>query len=146
MEIVASEAAALSPGALIAKVDIESAYRLVPVHPDNRSLLGLRLGDKLYIDPILCERALSTLVGNCMELGIPLATHKTEGPATSIKFLGIVIDTEVGELRLPADKLAHLRSLVADWVGRKACNRKEMESLVGHLNHACKVFAQVGHS
>ena len=33
----------------------------------------------------------------------------------------------------------HLRSLVADWAGRKACNRKELESLVGHLNHACKV-------
>ena len=67
-----------------------------------------------------CERALSTLVGKCTEIGIPLATHKTEGPATSIKFLGIVIDTEVGELRLPADKLAHLWSLVADWAGRKA--------------------------
>ena len=53
VEIVASEAAALGPGALIAKVDIESAYRLVPVHPDDRSLLGLRLGDKLYIDPML---------------------------------------------------------------------------------------------
>ena len=41
VEIVASEAAALGPGALIAKVDIESAYRLVPVHQDDRSLLGL---------------------------------------------------------------------------------------------------------
>ncbi|KAL5510570.1 hypothetical protein EMCRGX_G006135 [Ephydatia muelleri] len=49
------------------------------------------------------------------------------------------IDTEVGELRLPDDKVVHLRSLVADWAGRKACNRKELESLVGHLNHACKV-------
>ena len=124
VEIVASEAAALGLGALIAKVDIESAYRLVPVHPDNRSLLGLRLGDKLYIDPMLCERALSTLVSNCMELGIPLATHKTEGPATSINFLDIVIDTEVGELWLPADKLAHLRSLVADWGGKEGVQQK----------------------
>eukprot|EP00731_Ephydatia_muelleri_P010837 Em0005g1423a len=50
MEIVASEAAALGPGTLITKVNIESAYRLVLVH---RSQLGLRLGDKLYIDPML---------------------------------------------------------------------------------------------
>ena len=86
-----------------------------------------------------CKRALRTLVGKCTELGILLATHKTKGPATSIKFLCIMIDTEVGELRLPADKLALLRSLVADWAGKKVCNRKELESLVGHLNHACKV-------
>ncbi|KAL5488697.1 hypothetical protein EMCRGX_G017678 [Ephydatia muelleri] len=112
VEIVASEAAALGPGALIAKVDIESAYRLVPVHPDDRSLLGLRLGDKLYIDPDAT-------------IWSPIGTKNLHG--------------EVGELRLPDDKVVHLRSLVADWAGRKACNRKELESLVGHLNHACKV-------
>ena len=29
----------LGKGALMAKVDIESAYRLVPVHPEDRPLL-----------------------------------------------------------------------------------------------------------
>ena len=31
----------LWPGTLLAKVDIECAYRNVPVHPDDRYLLGM---------------------------------------------------------------------------------------------------------
>ena len=30
------------------------------------------------------------------ELGVPVATHKTEGPATQVTFLGIDIDTVAG--------------------------------------------------
>ena len=38
---VVSMAAKLAKGALLAKVDIESAYRLIPVHPDDRPLLAM---------------------------------------------------------------------------------------------------------
>ena len=38
---VARAAKQLGPGALLAKVDTKSAYRLVPVHPDERPLLGV---------------------------------------------------------------------------------------------------------
>ena len=38
---VARAAEQLGPGALLAKVDTKSAYRLVPVHPDERPLLGV---------------------------------------------------------------------------------------------------------
>ena len=40
-------------GALLAKVDIQSAYRLVPVHPDDRWLLGTIWENALYIDTAL---------------------------------------------------------------------------------------------
>lgn len=36
-------------------------------------------------------------------LGVPLGTHKTEGPSTMLTFLGIELDTQVGVLHLPAD-------------------------------------------
>ena len=42
--------------------------------------------------------------------------------------LRLEIDTEKGELRLPKEK-----------GDRKACTLKELELLIGHLNHACKV-------
>ena len=58
---------------------------------------------------------------------------------TEITFLGIVIDTTKGELRLPQDKLARLTSLLTQWRSRRSCTRKELESLIGVLNHACKV-------
>ena len=81
----------------------------------------------------------------CAELGIPIAEHKRDGPSTCIMFLGIEIDTIAGELRLPADKLHHLQALLHRWGDHKACERKELESLIGLLNHACKVV-QAGRS
>ena len=41
------------PGALLAKVDIKQAYRNVPVHPDDRHLLGMRWKQDLLIDKVL---------------------------------------------------------------------------------------------
>ena len=40
-------------GALLAKLDIESAYRIIPVHPDDRSLLGMVWKGRLYVDSSL---------------------------------------------------------------------------------------------
>ena len=40
----------LGKGALLAKIDIESAFRNIPVHPDDRHLLGMRWNDELFID------------------------------------------------------------------------------------------------
>ena len=43
------------------------------------------------------------------------------------------------ELRLPEEKLLHLKAHLEEWGDRKACQLKKLESLVGLLNHACKV-------
>ncbi len=50
---VATAAQRLGEGALLAKLDIKSAYRLVPVHPEDRPLLGMRWRGKDYIDCML---------------------------------------------------------------------------------------------
>ena len=65
--------------------------------------------------------------------------RKLEGPGTTLRFLGIEINTKEMSLRLPAEKLAELRLLVANWLGRKCCTVRELESLVGKLQHASKV-------
>ena len=44
---------AMGPGVRLAKFDIESAYRLIPVHPDDRPLLGMMWRDKFYVDTAL---------------------------------------------------------------------------------------------
>ena len=38
------------PGALMAKFDVESAYRNIPVNPDDRLLLGMRWRGQFYVD------------------------------------------------------------------------------------------------
>ena len=50
---VAEVAVDLGPGALMAKVDIESAYRLIPVHPQDRPLQAVRWRDQIFVDPML---------------------------------------------------------------------------------------------
>ena len=38
---------------LLTKLDLENAYRVVPVHPVDRSLLGMEWKDQLYVDAAL---------------------------------------------------------------------------------------------
>jgi len=120
-------------GTMLAKFDVESAYRTIPVHPDDRWLLGMRWKDRLYIDMSLPfglrsapkiynavadalqwileaagikvmhylddflifgapgtgqgSQALNLALELCRRLGVPVASQKTEGPATSWFFL-----------------------------------------------------------
>lgn len=170
----------------MAKFDIESAYRLVPVHPDDRPLLGMKWRDFLYVDTALpfglrsapkifnaladalewimrkqgvrcslhylddfivfgraeiseCQRALDKALHTCQSLGVPIAGHKTEGPATTLTFLGIELDSQAMEVRLPATKLQRLKEEISRWRHRRSCTKRELLSLVGQLQHACCV-------
>ena len=129
---VAEIVVGLGRGALLAKVDIESAYRLIPVRPHDRPLQAVRWLDQIYVDPMLpfglrsapkifnavadalhwylghrgishllhylddfiiiapphssqCRGDLSTLIHVCQELGVPIASHKTDGPTTCLE-------------------------------------------------------------
>ena len=86
-----------------------------------------------------CQSWLDTLLSECRSLGVPIAPHKTKGPTAVITFLGIEIDTIRGDLRLPQDKLDRLNTLLDDWGDWKGCMRRDLESLIGLLNNACKV-------
>ena len=134
--------------AKLAKFDIQSAYRIVPVHPDDRPLLEMAWKEKLYVDTALpfglrsapkifnaladalqwaleqegtevihylddfliigppdgqeCEAALKRALERCATLGVPIAIQKTEGPVTTLIFLGIELDTIAGTLRSEA--------------------------------------------
>ena len=50
---VANQAAQISKGTLMAKMDVEEAYRIIPTHPDNRHLLGIYLDGQVYMNAAL---------------------------------------------------------------------------------------------
>ena len=176
----------LGQGALLAKVDLKSAYRVIPVHRDDWHLLaiqweshtyldtalpfGLRSAPKLfsavadalawcmwkqgvrhqlhYLDDYLllgppmsstCAEYLSVTLQLCSALGVPAATEKVEGPTTCLTFLGIEVDTVSQQLRLPQAKLLRLKANIKGWLGRKSCKKRQLQSLLGHLNHAAMV-------
>ena len=100
------------------------------------------LDDFLFVEPLVSHRSSSTLdtaLKTLDHLGFPVSRNKIEGPATCITFLGVLIDTNAFELRLPADKLQRMRSMVSSWSTRESCRRKDLESLLGHLSHAATV-------
>ena len=68
-----------------------------------------------------------------------MAEEETVGPTTLIPLLGIELDSEQLELRLPPGKLTNLCEWVGKWRRRNCCTKRELQSLVSHLNHACKV-------
>ena len=45
--------AKLGPNALLAKRDIKSAFRLLPLHPSEFHLLGIKCGDEYFVDKCL---------------------------------------------------------------------------------------------
>ena len=177
----------LGSGALLAKLDVESAYCLVLIHPCDCLLLGVEWKGQLYVDGALpfglrsapklflvladallwvmgrngvvyaihylddylvmaplgtdeCRSTLHTCLRLCERLGVPIADHKVDGPATALTFLGIEIDTEAGALRLPQEKLHRLQGLITSWAGHKSCSKQELLSLIGQLQHACRVI------
>lgn len=61
-----------------------------------------------------CGKAVQSAVALCAELGVPISEEKLEGPTTCLSFLGITLDTDLMQLRLPAEKLQRLVSVVQE--------------------------------
>ena len=167
----------LGRATVLEKLDLESVYRIIPVHPDDRPLFGMEWEGSWFIDTALtfglrsapkiftamadgllwimaangvtsalhylddylifgspgttvCGDALTLALSLCQQLGVPASQKKLEGTATTLVFLGVVLDTEALELRLPGEKLSRLRSTIAD---RKSCTKRDLLSLIGHL-------------
>ena len=73
-----------------------------------------------------CEHDFNVLREVCRKLGVPLASHKCEVPATRLTFLGIEIDTIRGLLRLPAEKHERLRTLLQEWGGLESVREEKI--------------------
>ena len=73
------------------------------------------------------------------KLGVEIAEQKTVGPSSSVVFLGIEIDADNQVLRLPVEKLSELRTLITAWLDKKVTVARDLKSLVGKLEHACRV-------
>ena len=84
-----------------------------------------------------CESNLAQMVDTCERGGVPIE-GKSEGPATMINFLRLELDTVAMEICLPKEKLDRLKTLLAEFRGRKACRKRELLSLIGSLSHASK--------
>lgn len=176
----------LGKGALIAKSDLKSAFRLLPVYPGDFDLLGFKFQNKYFVDKCLpmgasiscylfecfstflefrlkqitksddichylddylfagkanstdCHDLLQSFQNMCHEGGVPYALEKTEGPGTSLKFLGLELDTELQLVRVPQDKVVALCGMLQKAKAADSLTVKEIKSLLGSLNFVCR--------
>lgn len=75
------------------------------------------------------------------ELGVPLVNDKTEGPVTTMTYLGIKLDTLAQTSRLPTEKLVALEELIEQTLPLRKVTLRQIQSLLGHLNFACRVVS-----
>ena len=175
----------LGQGASLVKLDIESAFRLLPVHPKDFSLMGMQHNGQYFVDKALpfgcssscaifekfstflewgarttaasqnlmhylddfCGAGRSDIDARALmdktlsffqQLGVPVAPDKVEGPTTCLKFLGLIVDTERMEIRVPEDKLKVAYAQIEHLLGSKKATLKELQVLLGRLNFACR--------
>ena len=174
---------------LLAKCDVKSAFRLLPIHPSDFELVGFKVENQYYVDksmPMGCSVSCSTwvqfstflewflkikggtgstmhylddflFVGHknseecndlltefhrmCDFIGVPIAHGKTEGPVTKLIFLGLEIDTVKETVSIPLEKLREMRQKICMALYRKKLSLKEMQSIIGSLNFACRAVA-----
>lgn len=177
----------LGKSCLLAKTDIASAFRILPVHPNDHELLGIQFNGDFYYDKCLpmgcsiscsifetfstalqwiactkfgvptmlhilddflflgppdssiCKLALHQFMSMCDVLGVPIKGEKTEGPSTTLIFLGIELDTVNMEARLPEEKIVKIQNALHSAKRRKKMTLRELQSLIGLLNFACCV-------
>ena len=86
-----------------------------------------------------CQRNLDTCIQQFQDWGIPLHPGKLEGPSTLLTVLGIELYSLLLQACLPQEKFDRIHTLLVSWSLTRHCTRKELESLIGNLQHACKV-------
>jgi hypothetical protein len=99
------------------------------------------LDDFIFFSPSSsnqCTQSLRTFLALCQRVGLPVSEAKTVWPACLVQLHGLEVDTVKMELRLPMDKLSDLKKQVATMYRRKKVTLRELQSLLGSLNFACR--------
>lgn len=86
-----------------------------------------------------CEQSLQALHTAFHQLGLIIATDKTEGPTTRLVFLGILIDSEQMTISLDEKRIRTIMALLHEWSEQQTCSLDQLRSLVGTLAWASNV-------
>ncbi|VDI05554.1 Hypothetical predicted protein [Mytilus galloprovincialis] len=86
------------------------------------------------------ERTMAIMMTIFKRLNIPIASHKTVGPTTCLEYLGIILDSQKMETRLPDNKVQRICNFIRKILHKSSCTKRELLQLLGHLNFASRVI------
>ena len=89
------------------------------------------------------DRALSTLQGIMRDLGVQEALRKVHPPTQRLVWLGILYDTILMRMSIPADKMEEIMVVLGSWEGRARATRREVQALLGLLQFVASVSPPV---
>ncbi|XP_063790754.1 uncharacterized protein LOC134945420 [Pseudophryne corroboree] len=100
------------PGSLLAKLDVESAFRLLPLHPDSLRFLGFKIGGEFYVDrclPMGCS--VSCAYFECFSIFLHWCVQTASGQLGVAHYLDDFLFVGPGDSSVCGDILSVARSL-----------------------------------
>ena len=88
-----------------------------------------------------CLSLMDTFHDLCHFLSVPIAPEITEGPTKSLVVLGLQIDSVAQTVTIPLEKLVEIREKIKTVMQMKKVSLKQLQSLIGSLNFACRAIA-----
>ena len=73
------------------------------------------------------------------ELGLQQAAHKAQPPATRVKWLGVIFDTETMQMIVPKEMICTTLELVQTWRLKREGTKQQFQRLLGKLFHVAQV-------
>ena len=90
--------------------------------------------------PSIADHHRALLLDTFSYLNVPVAPEKVEGPATSLTFLGLELDTERLEIRLPDNKRTAYLHRVSSILTSGKVSKRELASVLGNLSFATQAI------
>ena len=82
------------------------------------------------------ERTMALMMTIFKRLNIPIARHKTLGPVTCLEYLGVILDSEKMEARLPTVKVERICKFIKHILTKSSCTKRELLQLLGKIEMA----------
>ena len=80
-----------------------------------------------------CQESFTILKKLLRDLGFTLAEKKLISPTKTTTCLGIEVDTEKFQLRIPSEKFEQIKNMCLSWVTVRTCTKRQLQSLLGSL-------------
>ena len=85
------------------------------------------------------RKSLDIMCDTIERSGMVIQEEKTSGPGRIIEYLGIIIDTNLWQLRISDVRLKEIKTALFEWKGKLTCTKRELLSLIGKLVFCAKV-------